>query len=289
MKKIQLSILLLFITTMIIAQGFQGQATYVSKRVLKDISFGSADKESAGGMDAETRKQMREIMKKAFEKTYILDFNAYESSFLKEVALATPAASTGSMSVSVSFSGEDTPLYKNTKTKQYLQERENYRDQINLITDNLSVYDWKIDGSTKKIGGYDCYKAVAIIKITPKQMEDYKARKLKESKRKTVLRPAEEPKDEIVEAWFTNDIPVSHGPATFWGLPGLILELTEGEITYMCSKVVLNPKDKKAIAVPKKGKVISQADFDEAEKKYFDKMANEDGMIIHENATEFKK
>lgn len=288
MKKIQTSILFLLATTFMIAQGFQGQATYVSKRVLTDILFDSSVKSTSGGMSSEMQKQLQEQMKKAFEKTYILDFNATESSFLKEATLAAPAVNKSGMSFSMTLSGEDSPLYKNIKTKQYLQERENYRVQTNLITDNLTVYDWKIEGETKKIGGYDCYKAVTIIKVTLKQMEDYIARKLKESKRKTVLYPAKEPKDKIVEAWFTNDIPVGHGPAEFWGLPGLILELTQGNTTYLCSKIVLNPKDKKTIAVPKKGKVISQTDFDAAEKKYFDKMANENGVIIRTETSDFK-
>ena len=261
----------------IFAQGFQGQATYNSKRVLKDVAFGALGKSD---LNDEMQKQMQEQMKKAFEKTYILDFNATESSYLKEVVLAAPQTKQDGMSFSMSFSGEDTPLYKNSKTKQYLQEVEGYNGKTNLITDNLPVYDWKIEGETKKIGGYDCYKAVAIIKVTPKQMADYEAQKLKEAKKKTVLYPAVEPKDEEIVAWFTNDIPVSHGPAKYWGLPGLILEITDGSTSYLCSKVVLNPIEKKPILVPKKGKVISQTDFDAAQKKAFDKMADDDGVII---------
>lgn len=287
MKKIQILILLLFTTSLLIAQGFQGQATYMTKRSLGEISFGGGEKTiKADGISDEMSKQIREQMKKAFEKTYILDFNAFESSYLKEVVLDAPKGNVGASSVIVSFSGDNTPLYKNTKTKQYLQEMENYKGKTNLITDNLPTYDWKIEGETKIIGGYDCYKATTTIKVTAKEMAEYEAKKLKESKRKTVLYPAKEPKDRVIEAWFTNAIPVSHGPEKFWGLPGLILELTDGKTTYLCSKIVLNPKDKKPIAVPSKGKVISQEEFDASEKAYFDKMADENGMIIH--STEVK-
>lgn len=288
MKKFQILILLLFTTSLLIAQGFQGQATYMTKRSLGEVAFGGGEKsKKAGGITDEMSKQIEEQMKKAFEKTYILDFNSFESSYLKEAVLNAPAASTGGMSMSFSFSGDNTALYKNTKTKQYLQEMENYKGKTNLITDNLPVYDWKIEGETKKIGGYDCYKATTIIKVTAKEMAEYEAKKLKESKRKAVLYPAKEPKDRVIEAWFTNTIPVSHGPDKFWGLPGLILELTDGKTTYLCSKIVLNPKDKKPIAVPSKGKVISQEEFAAAEKAYFDKMADEDGMIIR-TTTEVK-
>ncbi len=285
MKKTTLLLTLLLMsiaTNFIFAQGFQGQATYMSKRTLNEAKI-SSDKKSA--VDDEMDKQFREQMAKALEKTFILDFNATESSYLKEVALETPKANQSGSSISFTMSGEATPLYKNSKTKQYMQEMENYKGQTNLIVDNLPIYDWKIEGETKKIGGYDCYKATAIIKVTAKQMADYEAKKLKDSKRKSVLFPAKEPKDEEVVAWFTNEIPVSHGPAKYWGLPGLILEITQGRTTYLCSKIVLNPKDRNPIAVPKKGKVISQADFAAAEKKYFDKMADEDGVIIHNTTT----
>lgn len=289
MKKIQSSILFLFATTFVFAQGFQGQATYSYKKALYETATDTSSKTSKSAAEELDDRQMREDLKKAFEKTFVLDFNTFESSFLREFALATPVIRPNGSSISVTTAGEDTPLYKNTKTKQFLQERENYKGQTVLITDNLPIYDWKIEGETKKIGGYDCYKATTIIKVTPKQMADYEALKMKQSKKKTVLFPAKEPKDLLVEAWFTNDIPVSHGPAKYWGLPGLILELNEGRTTYLCSKIVLNPKDKKAIAVPKKGKVTSLDDFAAAEKAYFDKMSDGDGVIMHETTTEDKK
>ena len=43
-----------------------------------------------------------------------------------------------------------------------------------------------------------------------------------------------------VEAWYTLDIPVSHGPGEFWGLPGLILEVSAGNTTMLCSKIVFS-------------------------------------------------
>ena len=266
-------------TNSILAQGFHGQATYMSKRILNDLSFNSSG--AKNGLDDATMKAMQEQMKKAFEKTYILDFNATESNYLKEQVLESPNLKSGGFNMSFSMSGDNTILYKNSKTKTFLQEEESFDGKRMLISDNLPIYEWKIEGETKKIGGYDCYKAVAIIKVTPKQMSAYEELKLKQSKQKKApLFPAKEPKDTEVTAWFTNAIPVSHGPGKFWGLPGLILELTEDKTTYLCSKIILNPKVRKPIEVPKKGKIISQEAFDAAQKKYYDQMADEDGVII---------
>lgn len=56
---------------------------------------------------------------------------------------------------------------------------------------------------------------------------------------------------------------VNQGPESYWGLPGLILEVNDGKTVILCSKIVLNPKEKTEIKAPTKGKVISQKEFDE--------------------------
>ena len=64
-----------------------------------------------------------------------------------------------------------------------------------------------------------------------------------------------------VEAWFTLQIPLKHGPAEYWGLPGLILEVSAGNTTILCSEIVINPKDKISIEAPDKGKEIKKMDY----------------------------
>lgn len=270
----------ILVSNLVLAQGFHGQATYRSKMTMKESSITT---KGAGGLSDEMNKKIQEQLSKAMERTYILDFNATESNYLKEQQLETPNPKAGGFNMTVSFSGDNTVLYKNSKTKTFLQEEESYDGKKMLISDSLPKYEWKIEGETKKIGGYDCYKATAIVKVTPKQKKAFDELKIKQSKQKKApLYPAKEPKDIEVTAWFTNTIPVSHGPGKFWGLPGLILELTEERTTYLCSKIVLNPKERKPIEVPKKGKIISEEAFEAAEKKYFDKMADEDGVIMME-------
>ena len=49
----------------------------------------------------------------------------------------------------------------------------------------------------------------------------------------------------------------------YQGLPGLILEVHDGELTVICSKIVLNPEDKVDIKEPEKGKEVNQDKYDE--------------------------
>lgn len=55
-------------------------------------------------------------------------------------------------------------------------------------------------------------------------------------------------------AWYTPEIPVNQGPENYWGLPGLILEINDGTTTILCSKIVLNAKEKVEIKPSKKEK-----------------------------------
>ena len=77
------------------------------------------------------------------------------------------------------------------------------------------------------------------------------------------MEDVELPKEVTVTAWYTPEIPVNQGPEGYWGLPGLILEVNDGKTTILCSKIVLNPKDKVEIKAPTNGKEISQKDYDE--------------------------
>jgi hypothetical protein len=64
-----------------------------------------------------------------------------------------------------------------------------------------------------------------------------------------------------IEAWYTPQIPVSHGPAEYWGLPGLILEVSAGNTVMLCSEIQINPEDKIKIEAPDKGKEITKKDY----------------------------
>ena len=62
----------------------------------------------------------------------------------------------------------------------------------------------------------------------------------------------------MVEAWYTPQIPVAQGPAEFWGLPGLILEVSAQNTTLLCTEIVLNPDEKVKIQAPEKGDEITK-------------------------------
>jgi GLPGLI family protein len=92
---------------------------------------------------------------------------------------------------------------------------------------------WKIiDTNKKKIGKYNCI--MATIKVG-------KVEKV---------------------AWFTPDIPISTGPGIYFGLPGLVLEVSLlGKYTIYASKISLNDKNIKSMPPMPKGEQVTEEQF----------------------------
>lgn len=275
MKRIAYLIIAL-VGTVASAQDFQGMAVYESKTAAPDISkMGGPGRPE---ITPEMKKQIEAGMKKALEKTYILRFDKSASTYMEEEKLDAPGQENNPMRMMASFMGGGGKQYKNVKTKRYMQEKEVFGKEF-LIDDSLPKLAWKMESETKKIGDYNCYKATAVVaasksdfrNLRPKSPEEQKAeaeklekaKKEGSEKRTNFLEQMEMPKEVTITAWYTPEIPVNQGPENYWGLPGLILEVSDGKTTVLCSKVVLNPKEKAEIKAPSKGKKVTQVEFDD--------------------------
>jgi GLPGLI family protein len=157
------------------------------------------------------------------------------------------------------------PQYKNIKDRLLLQEQELFGKQF-LVKDSLSKFEWKMEGASKQIGQYMCFKATTTKTVNAENAFSFRRPSEEE---KTEVKPTKE--IEIV-AWYTMQIPVSQGPDDYWGLPGLILEVSADKTIILCSKIVINPEEKEEIKMPSKGKEISKADYEEIVKKKTEEM-----------------
>ena len=279
MKKIILIFVFIATSMFVSAQEFQGKAEYFSKRIEKKKLDKVAIKDSEP-IDPEMKKAIKEAMKKANEKKYLLTFSKIESVYELPEELEQPQASDNGFAVSFTFSGEG-KKYINLKEKFALEEADVFGKEF-LIKEKLTPMNWTLVDETKKIGDYTCFKALLIIPVTEKQKQEYDDF-LKREEKKPALFKMEKPEDKIVTAWYTSEIPVSFGPNNLWGLPGLILEINDGEKIILCSKVTLNSKVKAKIKVPNVGKIVTQKEFDTIEKEKTDSMKDEDGVIIFEH------
>ena len=65
-----------------------------------------------------------------------------------------------------------------------------------------------------------------------------------------------------ITAWFCPEISLQFGPLGFSGLPGLILELEVYNERYTAVKIELSPKKEVKVEKLKKGKEVTQDEFE---------------------------
>ena len=125
---------------------------------------------------------------------------------------------------------------------------QNLEEKISFFNINIASADytvvyqdhmqgWQLENESKEIEGYQCFKASITI-LNTRTLEN-----------------------DIVEAWYTTDIPVPYGPAGYGGLPGLILELRHKGVILVAEEITLNPL--KGIKPYPSPKVESQIDASE--------------------------
>jgi GLPGLI family protein len=274
---IKLSILLLILLApvSIIAQEFQGKAYYSSKTTMDMSRFNRG-----GQMSEQQKKQMEERMKPFLEKTFVLTFNKEESMFKEDEKLEAPSSGGGGRGFGFMSSFSSGPQYKNVKNKIFIQDQEFFGKQF-LIKEELTPYKWKMGSETKQIGKYTAFKATVMVPA-----DEMNWMRVEPSRRSNDNEVAENDNNEVaidepemieVMAWYTPMVPVNQGPGEYWGLPGLILELSAGDTIMLCSKIVMNSDDKEAIKMPEKGKEVTKKEYTTIITEKMEEMRNNRG------------
>ena len=231
---------------------FQGKATYISKSRLELGTWGAR-------MSEARKKQIAARLKNRLEKEFVLVFNKEESLFIEQEQLDAISGATDSWGKNFA-AGEN---YKNVKSDKQIQQQEFYGKKF-LVKDRLQPMNWTLGNETKKIGNYTCFKATTFIPTDDLLWYSFswsRMRTTNDSEEKTTEEDDKSVDITEVEAWYTPQIPVRHGPSEYWGLPGLILEVSAGETTMLCSKIILNPSDVIEIEAPSKGSVVTKSEY----------------------------
>jgi GLPGLI family protein len=140
-------------------------------------------------------------------------------------------------------------------SKNELVEETEFMTRRFLITTPTDTTKWQITGSQREILGHKCIEA-----------------KLVDSK-------------DGLTAWFTPEIAIPTGPDSFTGLPGLILALeTESkDMIIEATKIEMGNIDRKDIKKPKKGKKVTNKEFEKIRAEKMKEMEEATGgnlMII---------
>ncbi|MEL6866808.1 MAG: GLPGLI family protein, partial [Bacteroidota bacterium] len=187
----------------------------------------------------EYREQLKGMLPESNSLTKELLFTTNESIYRDQANTETDqaieaGAEDSGMQVKMVVQRSDSQLYKDLEKQKVYESRELFGRKF-LIADALENFQWKLLNESKDILGYTCQKAI------------YKDT------------------EQVVEAWFTTQIPISNGPRSYGQLPGLILELSidNGQTQITATEVKLESVSTDEIKAPKKGKKVSQAEYDE--------------------------
>ena len=146
--------------------------------------------------------------------------------------------------------GGDVCTYRNYSTGQMTEQRQMGPKKY-LIEDTLRRIGWRLQEDTMTIRSFLCRKATA----TDRQGNP-------------------------IIAWYTEDIPVSCGPETFGGLPGLILSLDINNAEIRYTPISLTPGDpaKDRVHAPKDGKKITRKEFQQMMQEQYGMKPGEGGL-----------
>jgi len=269
MKKI-ITLSILFTTLSSFSQSFFGKAIYKTN-TKSGISFGKDSKISDN-----QKKEIEEKMRKMNQKTFVLEFDKFTSTYKEEGKLNAPQPRSGGITMKVFASTNTGVYYKNIKEKRFANKT-SIMGKVFLIKDSLSTSNWQLSSETKHIGKYTCYKAT-LAKVVEKTKVEMIDGKLESVKKKVTINTT---------AWYTPQIPISNGPAAYYGLPGLILEINDGKTTMVCTEIILNPSTEIKIEEPEKGKEVNQFKYNEIsaqkEKEMLERFRSRDGKGIEIN------
>ncbi len=226
MKTLINVLILMLITTALIAQKTEGVVTYERKtywtKLMARMTFLSQEEKDRAAQTWKNDDESKEKMK--------LSFNENES-------LYTYASNQGETEDGqYSWRNRDLVLYRNFEKDKKIELVE-MLGKTYVIEDSLHVPTWKIGNQIKDVAGYICMRA-----------------------------DTEDPiKKQKITAWFAQDIPVPAGPERYNGLPGVILELNlnDGDVIIEATKVEFRKLTADDLKLPKlKGKKLDDAGYD---------------------------
>ncbi|SHM91144.1 GLPGLI family protein [Polaribacter sp. KT 15] len=227
---------LLFFCTLGVYSQNKGIITYsVSKVKIDTQKYFEGKKDNP-----ELKKMVNSFINTKDELTYLLYFNADESIFFKSKKLNLPNRKEKLLDI---LAGNGV-YYVNLNDKKVLHQKE-FGGELFLVQSNF--FKWTLTQDVKIIKNYKCYKAIGV-----KTVENSKGI----FKKKVV-------------AWYAPSININFGPKEYTGLAGAILELNDSDLMYSVRKIDLNTKKEIKIKKPKKGKKLTDVEFELMTKKLF--------------------
>lgn len=225
MKVIYLLLIAFCTTTCLNAQTSNGTISY-EKTKKQEFEL----PEEFRNMGIELPKEIKVNMDLVFNENESL----YKASKKMASSNSNPFEQKGNIQVKTMNSSKESQIYCNANEKKLLQAKDVFGKKF-IIESVIEKKKWKLLPEQKELLGYQCVKATL------------------------------EEQDKLITAWFTTEIQIPVGPEMYYGLPGVILEVQiqgeDIEETIVATDIQLTD-DPQPIKAPRKGKVISQEEYE---------------------------
>ena len=272
MKKIQLVFGLLItltsITTTVAAQMKEGKISYERKiNMHRNLP------------DPQMKSMIPEFRTDKFE----LIFNESVSLFRSVVDEEAPdpfanAGGGGGGGMRFNFRMPSANTYTDLAKQMQYEGREFFEKEF-LIVDSLKQYKWKLSEETKMIAKQLCKKATTMITAPQVMRMRVSMGRGGENNTDTTANTPRAPKETELVVWYAENIPVSFGPDSYSGLPGVIMEIDQDNGANVTTAVEVSAKyPKKELVAPTKGEKMNRVQFQENMQKLMQEMQRGGGI-----------
>ena len=150
----------------------------------------------------------------------------------------TMTSDDGSFQMTIGMDDSEEIFHTDFSNKQVVHQT-GFMGKDFIIESDLEKHKWKLTGEKIKYLDFVCQKAEMVIE--------------------------EEGKDVNIVAWFTSEIPVPIGPDSYNQLPGAILMISknDGKLEIKATQVEMNDPATELFELPKKGKNVTQEEYDQ--------------------------
>lgn len=155
--------------------------------------------------------------------------------------------------------------------KQMQYEERAFFEKEFLIVDSIKQYKWKLSEETKTIAKQLCKKATTMISAPQMRMRISIGGSANNTD--TTANTQRALKETELVVWYAENIPVSFGPDSYNGLPGVIMEIDQDNGANVTTAVEVSTKyPKKELVAPTKGEKMNRAQFQENMQKLMQEM-----------------
>jgi GLPGLI family protein len=163
--------------------------------------------------------------------------------------------------------------------KQMQYEGREFFEKEFLIVDSLKQYKWKLSEETKMIAKQLCKKATTMITAPQVMRMRVSMGRGGENNTDTTANTPRAPKETELVVWYAENIPVSFGPDSYSGLPGVIMEIDQDNGANVTTAVEVSTKyPKKELVAPTKGEKMNRVQFQENMQKLMQEMQRGGGI-----------